>query len=84
MIIIIIILMTINNNFNDNRGHVPKPSRLPYDTAPIHFSHLLYLVPSLFGTKFPKLLIVVLDTNIKCVYKVHKRRDTSLVMLPLN
>ena len=30
-----------------------------------------------------KLLVVVLDTNIKSVNKVHKRSDETLVMLPL-
>ena len=34
--------------------------------------------------QFWKLLAVVLDTHIKCVDKVHKRIDPTLVMLPLN
>ena len=31
-----------------------------------------------------KLLAVVLDTHIKCVDKIHKWIDPTLVMLPLN
>ena len=34
--------------------------------------------------QFSKLFAVVLDTHIKCVDKVHKRIDPTLVMLPLN
>ena len=34
--------------------------------------------------QFWKLFTVVLDTHIKCVDKVHKRIDPTLVMLPLN
>ena len=34
--------------------------------------------------QFWKLFAVVLDTHIKCVDKIHKRIDPTLVMLPLN
>ena len=34
--------------------------------------------------QFWELFAVVLDTHIKCVHKVHRRIDPTLLMLPLN